>query len=239
MYTPVNAETTFRLNVQVAPAASVAPVRVILLLPAVAVIVPPPQDPFSAFGVATFRPVGRVSVKEIPVNVTMAFGFVIEKLTLTGWPTGTATAPNVLLRTGGFATNSVAVAVLPGPPFVEVTATELTKMPSGAVTFAVTVQTAEAASVPPERLIVPDPAVAVATPPQVEVKPLGVATTTPAGSVSVKATPVSAAKEFGLVIVKVTVLVPPGTILAGVKVLLITGGIRTVTVDVAVFPSRL
>src|SRR5437879_261539 len=112
-------------------------------------------------------------------------------------------------------------------------------MPSGAVTFAVTVQLAEAASVAPERLIVPDPATAVAVPPQVEVKPLGVAITIPAGSVSVKATPVNAANEFGLLTVRLSDEVPPGTILFGVKVLLITGGERTVTEDDAVFPSRL
>src|SRR5438445_114827 len=84
----------------------------------------------------------------------------------------------------------------------------------------VTVQLAEAASVAPERLIVPDPATAVAVPPQVEVKPLGVDTTIPAGSVSVKATPVNAANEFGLLTVRLSEEVPPpGTILFGVKVL--------------------
>src|SRR5438105_1776085 len=91
-YTLVNFETTFALNVQVAPGSSVAPVRPMLPPPANAVIVPPPQDPLSPLGVATARPAGRGSAKEMPVKVTMAFGFKIVKIALTGWFTGTATA---------------------------------------------------------------------------------------------------------------------------------------------------
>ena len=52
-------------------------------------------------------------------------------------------------------------------------------MPSGAVTVAVTVQFPLDPIVPPERLMVPDPAFAVVVPPQVELKPLGLATTNP------------------------------------------------------------
>jgi hypothetical protein len=49
-----------------------------------------------------------------------------------------------------------------------------------------------AASVPPVRLIVPEPAVAVMVPlPHAPVRPFGVETTRPAGNVSLKATPVA------------------------------------------------
>ena len=61
-------------------------------------------------------------------------------------------------------------------------------MPSGAVTFTVTVQVPLLTIEPPVKLMIPEPAVAVAVPPQVELNPLGEATTRPDGSESVKAT---------------------------------------------------
>ena len=64
-------------------------------------------------------------------------------------------------------------------------------------TLTETVQEALAAKVPPERLILPEPAIAVAVPPQVLFKALGVATTNPAGRLSVKARPVSARLVLG------------------------------------------
>lgn len=60
-----------------------------------------------------------------------------------------------------------------------------------------------AATIPPEILIFPLPAVAVTVPPQVLLSPLGVATTKPAGKLSVKATPTSGVDGLGLVIVNV------------------------------------
>jgi hypothetical protein len=109
-------------------------------------------------------------------------------------------------------------------------------MPSGAVTFTVTTQEPLLAIAPPVRLMVPDPAVAVAVPPQVEVKPLGLATVRPEGSESVKATPVNPTKPFGLATEKLTALVPPGRIFAGVNALVIMGGDTTRSVAEAVFP---
>src|SRR5260370_28146391 len=87
------------------------------LRPAVAVITPPPQDPNRPFGVATNRPVGKESVKAIPVKVTTALGFVIEKVTCTGTCGGTDTKEKDLVVTGGFATVSVSAAVFPVPTF--------------------------------------------------------------------------------------------------------------------------
>jgi hypothetical protein len=61
----------------------------------------------------------------------------------------------------------------------------------------VIVQEALAASVPADKLMLPDPATAVAVPPQVLFKALGVATTKPAGRLSVKAIPLRATAVFG------------------------------------------
>src|SRR5215469_1286180 len=94
------------------------------------------------------------------------------------------------------ATVRLADAVLPIPPFTELTApVVLVKLPTTElVTFTLTVQELPAAIVPPVRLMLPDPATAVNTPPlQLPEAPLGVATTTFVGKVSVKATPFSAA----------------------------------------------
>jgi hypothetical protein len=64
-----------------APAASVALERETVPLPAVAVRVPPPQDPTRLFGVETTRPVGNVSVNPTPSSVVgLPPGLVIVKV---------------------------------------------------------------------------------------------------------------------------------------------------------------
>ena len=97
------------------------------------------------------------------------------------------------------------------------------------------------ATLAPERLITPVPAVAVAVPPQVLVT-LGTAATTNVpvaeGSVSLKATPVRspATAMFGLLTVKVRVVLPFSGMLAAPNALLIVGGATTVIVAFAVLP---
>ncbi len=107
-----------------------------------------------------------------------------------------------------------------------------------------------ASSVPPERLIVLPPAVAVIVPPQFPpARPFGVATASPAGRVSVKAIPVSAtglsnagttaeaAKTLGLVIVKVSDVIPPiGIEVAPKAAVMVGGAIPTLRLAVAVLP---
>src|SRR5580658_7768615 len=113
----------------------------------------------------------------------------------------------VMVRSG-FTRVMGADAVLPVPPFVEVTApVVLVKLPLAVpVVFTVIVQEEFTAIVPVAKVMEPEPAVAVTVPPQVLVKAFGVETTIPAGKVSVKATPVSAAAfATGLVSVKVRV----------------------------------
>src|SRR5579864_4817985 len=107
------------------------------------------------------------------------------------------------------------------------------------------VQEALWATLAPDRLMTPVPAVAVTVPPQVLLT-FGVLDTTSValpeplliGSVSLKATPVrsAAAVVFGLLMVKVSVEVPFRGTLVGLNALLIVGGATTVRFAVAVFP---
>jgi hypothetical protein len=116
---------TFTENVHDDPAAgdavSVPPERLMLPLPAVAVIVPPPQEPVT-FGVAaTTRPAGKLSVKPTPLRELKVFGLVIVKLMLVVPLSGIVLAPNDLAILGGETTVRLAEAVLPVPPLVELT----------------------------------------------------------------------------------------------------------------------
>ena len=62
-WTPAAVPVTLTENEQVVPAASAAPERLTTPVPAVAVIVPPPQDPLNPLGVETVNPAGSVSLK--------------------------------------------------------------------------------------------------------------------------------------------------------------------------------
>src|SRR5262249_29798379 len=103
-------------------------------------------------------------------------------------PSGIDSGAKLLAMLGGsvaMPTVSVALAVFPVPPLVEVTAVVvLALLPTVvAVTLIENVQDPAAARVAPERLTLPPPAVAVMVPPPHEpVRPLGLATTTPEGS---------------------------------------------------------
>jgi hypothetical protein len=66
---------TFTEKVQDVAAARLAPDRLMVLVPAVAEIVPPPQVPVRPLGVESTKPAGRVSVKPIPVSVVTVLGF--------------------------------------------------------------------------------------------------------------------------------------------------------------------
>jgi hypothetical protein len=189
-------------------------------------MVPPPQVPVKPFGVETVNPAGKGSEKPTPVSAIEVFGLVTLKLRLVLPPTAIDIAPKLLVMEGGFATVRLAVEVLPLPPLVDETVTELLFVPGAVpVTFTEKVQLAEAVSVAPDKVTDPDPPVAVIVPPpQVPVKPLGVETAIPAGKVSVKATPVSAIDVFGLVTVKLRLVLPPTAIDAAPKLLVMDGG---------------
>src|SRR5215471_16012966 len=166
-------------------------------------------------------------------------GLMIVKVSDDVPPTEIDAGAKLLAILGGnvaVATTSVALAVLPVPPLVEVTA-EVVLVSAPAVvlvTLTENVQDPAAARVAPERLTLPLPAVAVMVPPPHEpVRPLGVATSSPAGNGSLNATPVSAVEALGLLIVKVSAVVPPAEIDPGAKLLAIAGGDSAFTVSVA------
>src|SRR5580704_16397776 len=96
------------------------------LLPAGATIVPPPQLPVNPFGVAITSPAGNVSENCSASSVTMWFGFISVKVKGVDALDPMLNSPNALVRFGGVATYTVAEEVLPVPPLVEVTCTELT-----------------------------------------------------------------------------------------------------------------
>src|ERR1700736_4277091 len=107
-----------------------------------------------------------------------------------------------MVRSGatGATTTSEAVAILPVPPFVEVTAPVVLSMvrADAPVTFTTKVQELLATMTPAESVTLVAPAAAVIDPPPHEpLRPAGVLTTSPDGRASVTATPVSAADAFG------------------------------------------
>jgi hypothetical protein len=85
-----------------------APERPVLLLPAVAVTVPPPQDPVRPLGVATTRPTGKLSVNPM-LDSEVALLFVIVKLRVVLPPNCMDAAPKLLVRTGGETARAVPV----------------------------------------------------------------------------------------------------------------------------------
>jgi hypothetical protein len=199
-------------------------VRLTVKVPGVATAVPP-QVELSPLGVATTRPGGRKSVNATPTCGAMLLVFVIVKAREVLLLRRTDATPNCLAITGGARTKMVALAVLPVPPLVDVTVTELVFVPAlVVVTLRETAQVLWAASDPPERLMVALPAVAVAVPPQDEARPLGVETTKPDGRLSVNATPVSVVEALGFVIVKVREVAPPTGMDVMPNILVIEGG---------------
>jgi hypothetical protein len=170
----------------------VAPVSA---MPVGAVVVSvPPQT--VADELATVKPVGSTSVNATPVSATaFAAGLVIVNVNEVVAFRAMLVGLKTLAIEGGATTLMLAEAVPPVPPSVEVTLPVVLFLVPAVVpvTFTLNVQELLAAIVPPERLIVPVPAVAVTVPaPQVPVRPFGVATTRPAGNVSLNATPVIA-----------------------------------------------
>jgi len=120
---------------------------------------------------------------------------VIAKVKAVAPFSGIVEAPKLCVIEGGETAVMLAVAVLPAPPSLEVTApVVLTSVPAVvAFTLTLKVQDPLAAKVAAVKLTEVDPAAAViAPPPQVPVRPLGVATTRPEGKASVNATPLSA-----------------------------------------------
>src|SRR5262249_58919890 len=95
--------TTFTAKVQEPPAAMVPPERLTTEEPETVpvVMVPAPQEPVRPLGVATIKPLGRVSLKATPVKATVALGLVMVKVKLVVPFSGMLAAPNALVMLGG------------------------------------------------------------------------------------------------------------------------------------------
>lgn len=233
--------TTFTAKVHEPPAAMVPPERLTVETPATVpvVMVPAPQEPVSPLGLATTSPEGRLSEKATPVRATVALGLVMVKVSVVVAFRLMLAAPKALAIAGGPITVIVAVLLVRPAPlsFDETGPLVLFCTPAATpVTFRPMVHEALAASVPPERLMDPEPAAAVVVPPQVLESPFGVATFRPAGSRSVKAIPVSPRVVFGLVIVKVNEVLAFKRMLVAPKAFVMVGALATVRLAVAVFP---
>src|ERR1043166_6208509 len=203
------------------------------------VIVPAPHEPVSPFGFGIVKPAGSVSPKPTPVSATVAFGFVMVKVSVVVSFKLMLAAPNAFAMLGGPITVMLAVLLVAPAPlsFDEIGPVVLFCTPACTpVTFRLIVHEPFAASDPPVRLIEPDPAAAVVVPPQLLVRPFGVATTRPAGSVSLKVTPVSPIDAFGLLMLKVSDVLAFSRMLAAPKAFVIVGGVATVRLAVAVLP---
>ena len=226
-FTPAVVPVMLTLKVHLSLAASVAPDTVIVVEPAVAVIVPPPHDPVNPLGVATTRPAGRESSKDTPVSPMVPFVLMTVKVKLVVLSSGIVEAPNALMASTGVITVILADAVLPVPPFEEVTVTLFTFTPpeNRSNTLTLKVHLSPPASVAPDRVIVVEPSVAVIVPPPHDpVNPLGVDTTMVVGSESVNPTPVSEAMVLGFVMLKVRLVGTRSGTVAAPNALEIVGG---------------
>ncbi len=225
IFVPGVEPVTFAEKVHELSAPNVAPVRLTEPDPAVAVMLPPPQEPVNPLGVATAKPAGKVSAKPTPLSGPSTFGLAIVKLKLVVPPVGMVAAPKALLMVGGFGVVTVILAVAE-PPNTSVSKlivlVVLTFNPAGVpVTFTEKIQPLLALNVASDKLTEPDPAVAVmAPPPQVPLRPLGVDTTRPAGRLSVKFIALCGPASSTLLIVKVKPVVPPTGMLATSNALL-------------------
>jgi len=118
--TPAAMPVTFTLKVQEPRIGNAAPARLTPPEPAVAVIVPPPQEPVRPLGEATTRPAGNVSVNATAFNARL-LGLLMLKVSVVEPFSGMVAAPKAFEKVGGVATLMFAEAVLPVPPLVEVT----------------------------------------------------------------------------------------------------------------------
>lgn len=129
-WVPADTAVTFTEKVHEALAASVAPVRLTVPVDPVAVIVPPPQEPVSPFGVATVKPAGRLSLNPTPLSAVVVFTFVSVKESDVEPLNGMLDAPKALVIVGGPTTVRLAFAVLLVPALVVVGVTLLFLTPA-------------------------------------------------------------------------------------------------------------
>ena len=161
---PAVLPVTLTMKLQEAPAGTLEPVRLKLLALAVTLL-DPVQVPPTPGGLAITRPVGRLSVKLTPVSAVVLFGLAIRKVRGVVPPTGMVGAPKALLMVGGASTVTDAREVLPAPPWLELTWTELSFTPAAVpITLTEKVQPAADPRVAPDRLTLDEPGAAEMVP---------------------------------------------------------------------------
>lgn len=220
------------------PAFTVPPASEIELL--VAFVVSVPVLHAVEVALPTVNPVGSVSLKATPVSATvLPAGFVMVSVSDDVPLTGIVTGTNTFAIEGGATTLTLAEAVPPVPPSVEVIALVVLFCCPAAVpvTFTENVHEPVAASEAPERLSAPVPCVAVIVPPPHEpASPLGVEMTKPAGRVSLNEIPSNVVAELLFCTLKLRLVLPFSGMLVAPKTLLRTGGPTTVTLAFEVLP---
>ncbi len=153
--------------------ASVPPVKLMVLEPAVSDTVPV-HVVLAPLGVDTTKPPGRLSVKATPVSAKLEFGLLMLNVKLVEPFSGIVAAPKALLMVGGVATVRVAVLLVPPvPPLVELTLPVVLGLEPEvvAVTFTLTAHDELAETVPPVRLMLKLPEAGANVPPHVLVAP--------------------------------------------------------------------
>ena len=227
-FVPAAVPVTLTEKVQEALAANVSPVRLTEPDPPVAVMLPPTQVLVSPGDADTARPASKGSLKAIPLSDAPVFGLAMVKLSVVFPPTAILAAPNDLPMVGGFngATVTLAEAVPPVPPSVELTASVVLFFVPDAVpvTFTEKVQESPYRKSAPEKFTVLATVSAVMVAPKVSVlqvllTKLDDDMTRPVGKLSVKLTR-NAPPWSAPVRVKLSVVVPPNGMLAGLNALL-------------------
>ena len=124
--TPTAVPLTFNAIVQEAPAAKLPPTNETVDAPGVAVATPP-QVFARLLGVLTIRPLGSGSLKFTPTAAGLTAGFVIVMVMSAVLLTAMVVGANVLVAASGNSCETLIVAQvwLAGPPFCELTVTQL------------------------------------------------------------------------------------------------------------------
>src|SRR5579864_5189753 len=167
VYEPSVVPTTLTEKTHHEYGAMVAPLSLIVEVPAVATMVPPSHEPIMLLGVAISSPAGSVSLKPTPVRFTLFATLTMRKLNQVVVLTLTSSSPKNLNMTGGATTTIRAEALPPGPPSTEVTTlVVLVKAPGDLpTTLTKNVQPVPAGRTAPLRLMLLEPGAAVMMPP--------------------------------------------------------------------------
>lgn len=233
VWVPTPVPVTLTEKVQDVLPVRVAPESMMVDEPAIALIVPPPHDPVNPLGVDTTNLDGSVSVNATPVaKVALGFGFETTNVNDVEAFRTIFDDPKALVMVNGTGINTKTDAV-PAVPFGKSVAVigpvvfiTVPRAVPVAVTLTEKVQFAPPARVAPERLMVPEPAVAVgAVPLHVPLTPLGVDTTNPFCNESLNDTRSAVVVEFGFEIMNVNDVEAPTATNEGPNALLMVNGI--------------